>query len=126
MNAPRQPVAPADSSTLQGFTPRRLVELLWPKAAAQLSRADLLAIIDGGSDYTTEAADNAGRVVEGLACLVLHDGQAWQNDPGAGNFQDAESVGPLLFHLQAQFEALAAVSAAVGYAASELTVRDNP
>jgi len=122
MNAPRQPAALADASTVQLFTPRRLVELLWPKAAAQLSRADLLAIIDGGSDYATEAADNAGRVVEGLACLVLHDGQG---GPGAGNFQDAESVAPLLFHMQAQFESLAAVSAAVGYAASELTVRDN-
>lgn len=123
MNTPRQPAAPADASTVQLFTPRRLVELLWPRAAAQLSRADLLAIIDGGSDYATGAADNAGQVVEGLACLVLHDGH---DGPGAGSFQGEESVAPLLFHLQAQFEALAAVSAAVGYAASELTVRDKP
>ena len=123
MSSATQPAELAKALNWQPFKPQRLVELLWPKVAQKLSRAELLAIIDGGSDYTAEAARNSARVVEGVACLVQCDGR---DGPGAGNFQDAESVGPLLFNLQAQFEALAAVSAAVAYAASELAVRDNP
>lgn len=125
MNRATQPAELVKAANWQPFNPRRLVELLWPKAAQQLSRAELLAIIDGGTDYTTEAAHNAAKLAEGVACLVAHDG-AEGAGAGTGSFQDAESVASLLFNLQGQFEALAAVSSAVGFAASELTVRDNP
>ena len=67
MSSATQPAELAKALNWQPFKPQRLVELLWPKVAQKLSRAELLAIIDGGSDYTAEAARNSARVVEGVA-----------------------------------------------------------
>ena len=111
---------PAEVSQLGLFTPRTLVELLFPKAASQLNGADLLAIVAGGADFAEAAAGNAAAAAEGIGCLVAHDGAT---TAGSGNFQAGDDVGRLLWHMQAQFQTIEGVAAAVAWAASELQAR---
>lgn len=105
---------------LRNFSPRALIDLLFSKAGASLSRAELLAIVRGGAQFAQDAAGNGARVAEGLGCLVVNDGEA---ESRSGNFQDGESVAVLMWHMQAQMQAIEGMSSAVGWAASELASR---
>ena len=109
-------------SQLEGglFTPRGLVELLYVKAAPQLSLADLSAIASGAASYAEDMANRSADLADGLGCLIAEDAS---NGPGAGNFQDGAGVSQLLFHFGDLLRSIEGVACAGALAASELKER---
>lgn len=102
------------------FTPRGLVELLYLKAAPQLSLVDLSAIAIGAASYAEGMARRSADMADGLGCLIAHDAS---NGPGAGNFQDGEAVSQLLFHFGDLLRSIEGVAWAGAWAAAELEER---
>lgn len=95
----------ADSDSIP--SPRRTacgaISMLYDKARANLAPKELrdLTIL---SDVAQRQARLMSEVLEGVACLVMDDGQA---GPSVGSFQDAEELFPLLVNTAHQFEVIA-------------------
>lgn len=75
-------------------------------AAAHMPPEDLESAADVLTQEAGDAALNLSAIVGGLASLVGRDAL---HKPGAGCFQDAKSVSPLLWGIAQQFDHLAAL-----------------
>ena len=110
-------------STLELFTPARLVDLLFSKARPHLSGADLVAIASGGAIYAEDMATRAAEVAESIGCLVAGDARSALR---AGNFQTGQSVAVLLWHQAEVLQSIAAAAGAAAWAVDEISERACP
>lgn len=79
---------------------------IYHHAEAHMPTEELESVASVVTQEAEEVALNLSEIVGGLASLVSEDGQ---HTAGAGCFQSARSVFPLLWGLSQQFEHLAAL-----------------
>ena len=83
------------------------IGLLLQRAMPNLSRADLLALLDESHD-AERIAERAATVANGVACLVMADADA--SGLHAGNFQDGPEVAELVLYFADTFKLLAGLA----------------
>lgn len=100
---------------------------MYEHAKDQMSAEQLQGVAEAMTEGAISSARNMSSVVEGLACLVDTDGA--QSGIRAGNFQNADSIFPLLCAISEQFGTIAAlveVGTEATWKAQQIRERDRP
>jgi len=119
---PQDLPAPAAETGRGVFGPPTAMSLLFRKARAHLSDADLEWLFIDGSSYAEALAENAAVVAEGIGWLV-HKDNAGAEHTSAGSFQSNADVPPLMFHMSNVFLQIASMVNVVAEAEVELRER---
>jgi len=91
------PAATPAPVKLPAFTLRSLLEVLWERACPHMTPQELRWLAEGAPELTSCYAQHLETVLEGIACLVLADGNSGPGGGNAGSFQSSVDVPDLLF-----------------------------
>lgn len=123
MTGPFAPIKPVqEESGLGVVNSASMMEFLFWRADANLTRTDLVKLASDGAEYAASMAGNSAFVLEAIGCMVGTEGRS-ESPQRTGIFLSQEDLPTLLFHFSEVLRAVEGSAHVAAYAASALEFR---